>query len=184
MPRRAMTVFAVTGALVLIVVMGIVVLGRGEGSSIPSEPAPSKPIVPPTTKGAGSPLAATTPSSPEPPSRTQGNGSLARGPESSPRARDEASLMGELRRLVKDDPTAALELAREANRRFPGSADAPERGWVIVKSLASMGRFEEARNEAQTMVDTYRNTPWAADVKRHLLTNPLTHPSERGYSER
>jgi hypothetical protein len=31
------------------------------------------------------------------------------------------------------------------------------------------------------MVDTYKDTPWALDVERHLLVNPLTHPSERGY---
>jgi hypothetical protein len=52
-----------------------------------------------------------------------------------------------------------------------------------VRSLVNLGRSEEAKAEAETMVDTYRDTQYANEVERHLLTNPLTHPSERGYGE-
>ncbi len=91
--------------------------------------------------------------------------------------------MAKLRSTTASDPKASLELAREGNRRFPASDDAPERSYLLVKSLVNLGRFEEARAEAALMVDTYRDTPWANDVERHLLTNPLTDPSERGYGK-
>ena len=97
--------------------------------------------------------------------------------------RDETSLMAELRNLSTTNPRASVELAREGNRRFPASDDAPERSHILVKSLVALGRFEEARDEATILVDTYRDTPWATDVERHLLTNPLTHPSERGFGK-
>jgi hypothetical protein len=94
-------------------------------------------------------------------------------------ARTEPSLMRELRELGETDPALSLRLAREGNDRFPGSADAAERGWIVVKSLVNMSRFDEARAEALTMVENYRGTWWAGDVERHLLINPL-YPDEKG----
>ena len=98
-----------------------------------------------------------------------------------PTNEDEASLMAKLRGAWTTDPTTSIALAREGNRRFPASDDAPERSYLLVRSLVNLGRFEEAKAEAAAMVDTYRDTPYANEVERHLLSNPLTHPSERGY---
>ena len=88
--------------------------------------------------------------------------------------------MTKLRELGQSAPEATLRLARDGNARFPGSEDAPERAWFEIRSLVNLGQFEEAREQAVVMVDTYRDTPWALDVERHLLTHPHTHPTERG----
>jgi len=102
-------------------------------------------------------------------------------PPASERARvGETEIMTELRTLAQSAPERSLELAREGDARFPGSEDAPERAWFKIRALVNLARFEEARAEAVVMVDTYRDTPWAGDVERHLLTHPLNHPTERG----
>jgi TolA-binding protein len=91
--------------------------------------------------------------------------------------------MAAIRDLGASDPARALELSREGNRRFPNSADAAERSWTICKSLAALGRSAEARDEARQMVEQYPGTSWASDVRRHLLTQPLTDPGQRGYGK-
>lgn len=96
----------------------------------------------------------------------------------------EPSLMSKLRGLGETNPLLTLQLARQGNSRFPESADAPERGWMICKSLVNMQRFEEAKTEARIMVDKYPDTPWTVDVQKHLLVNPLTDPTERGYGKK
>lgn len=88
--------------------------------------------------------------------------------------------MTELRALAQSAPERSLALAREGDAHFPGSEDAPERAWFKIRALVNLTRFEEARSEAVVMVDTFRDTPWAGDVERHLLTQPLNHPSQRG----
>jgi hypothetical protein len=93
---------------------------------------------------------------------------------------DEASLMAELREMRQSDPELSLRLARDGNTRFPGSADAAERASIVVKSLMRMGRGDEARAEARAMVDAYPETPWAADVKHHMLDIPSYVPDAGG----
>ncbi len=91
--------------------------------------------------------------------------------------------MTELRGIGASDPARALALAREGNRRFPDSADAAERSATICKSLAALGRAAEAQDEARRMVERYPGTEWANDVRRHLLTQPLEDPGQRGYGK-
>jgi TolA-binding protein len=81
--------------------------------------------------------------------------------------------MDKLRGLAGRDPEQILRLAREANARDPNGPDAPERAWMIVKSLVDLERFSEAKDEARAMVNRYPGTSWAQDVQRHLLSNPL-----------
>jgi len=95
----------------------------------------------------------------------------------------ESALMSAIRDLGASDPARALELARDGNRRFPKSADAAERSWTICKSLAALGRFHDAQVEARLLVHQYPDTTWAGDVTRHLLTQPLEDPSQRGYGK-
>lgn len=81
--------------------------------------------------------------------------------------------MMKLRSLAGQDPQQIIRLAREANARDPDGPNAPERAWMIVKSLTDQQRFSEAKDEAQTMVNRYPGTSWALDAQRHLLSNPL-----------
>jgi hypothetical protein len=85
----------------------------------------------------------------------------------------EDALMMKLRSLAGQDPQQIIRLAREANARDPDGPNAPERAWMIVKSLTDQQRFSEAKDEAQTMVNRYPGTSWALDAQRHLLSNPL-----------
>ncbi|HXU63345.1 MAG TPA: hypothetical protein VN962_16720 [Polyangia bacterium] len=106
-----------------------------------------------------------------------------RSPPATPPGPTEAALMSQLRELGASDPARALALARDGNRRFAGGAGAAERSWTISKSLAALGRAAEARDEARRMVAQYPDTEWANDVRRHLLSQPLEHPEQRGYGK-
>ena len=68
--------------------------------------------------------------------------------------------------------------------QFKESQDAPERAWIIVKSLMNMERTDEARAEAAIMLQKYPGTSWANDVHRHMFVNPPGHPLERGYGKK
>ena len=81
--------------------------------------------------------------------------------------------MVRLHQLAETDPPLSLELARRGNARFPHSPDAPERAFIVTKSLVDMGRFKDAQQEARRMLKDYPNDPHTRDVQRHLLSNPL-----------
>ena len=106
------------------------------------------------------------------------------GPAEPTRAELEQSIMARLRRLRDEDPASALSLALQGNLRFPTSPDAPERGWIICRSLVALERFPEAVAEARVVAEQYPGTPWAEDVEKHLLVNPMSDPAERGYGHR
>jgi hypothetical protein len=86
---------------------------------------------------------------------------------------DEVALMVRLHQLGETNPPLSLRLAREGNARFPHTPDAPERAFIVVKSLVDMARFKEAQGEARKMLKDYPNDPHTLDVERHLLSNPL-----------
>jgi TolA-binding protein len=86
---------------------------------------------------------------------------------------NEAALMVRLHQLRETDPPLSLQLAREGNARFPHGPDAPERAFIVAKSLVDMGRFKEAQQEARLMLTNYPNDPQTLDVQRHLLSIPL-----------
>jgi len=75
------------------------------------------------------------------------------------------------------DPALALDLAREGNRRFPDSADAPERASIEIHALAAQGRASEARETAEEMVNRYPDSPWVREVER--LTGAHRHRNLR-----
>ena len=66
----------------------------------------------------------------------------------------------------------SYELAREGERRFPDSPNAPEFAAMAVKSLARQGKLSEARAEAEVMVNKYAGTHWAREVERHTGAHP------------
>lgn len=96
---------------------------------------------------------------------------------------DEEALMAKLHALGQADPEQSIRLARDGNRRFPKGSGASERAWIVSKSLTSLARFDEAREEAKKMVKEYPGTSWTMDVIKHILIQPGTHPSQRGYGQ-
>jgi hypothetical protein len=85
---------------------------------------------------------------------------------SAPTPEDESTLMSELRNFKDTDPEFAIERAREGNRRFPDSAEAPERSSILIHALAAAGRASEARGEAEDMVNRYPDSEWVREVER------------------
>ncbi|HEU4581809.1 MAG TPA: hypothetical protein VFS67_26315 [Polyangiaceae bacterium] len=79
---------------------------------------------------------------------------------------EEPELMRQLRRARGNDPALAIELAREGNRRFPGSPAAPERASILIHALAERGLASEARGEAEDMVNRYPDSAWVREVER------------------
>lgn len=103
-------------------------------------------------------------------------------PSASPR--EEVALMAKLRDIGPiAQPELSLKLAREGDEKFPGSPDAAERGWFAVRALMEMRRTDDAVAESRIMVEKYRGTSFANDVEKHMLTHPMTHPTEVGYVE-
>jgi len=114
---------------------------------------------------------------------------LADGPQSTARRAEsprttEAALMATLRPLVEAAPRRAVDMAREGQRRFGATNDAPERDWIIVKALVNLGELHAARDEARRMVETYPDSQWTQDVRRHLLVYPLDQPSREEMQRR
>jgi hypothetical protein len=85
--------------------------------------------------------------------------------------------MARLRALKDTDPARAVELAREGNRRFPDSPDAPERASILIHALGNLGRASEARGEAEDMVNRYPDTDWVREVEQY--TGAHRHRSYR-----
>jgi len=73
--------------------------------------------------------------------------------------------MARLRAIKDSDPAAAVTLAREGNRRFPDSAQAPERTSILIHALVATDRGSEARGEAEQMVNHYPDSTWVRDVE-------------------
>jgi hypothetical protein len=79
---------------------------------------------------------------------------------------DEAELMSLLRSARNNDAELVIELAREGNRRFPQSPDAPERASMLIHALAEQGLASEARGQAEDMVNRYPDSTWVREVER------------------
>jgi len=126
-----------------------------------SLPPPGATVAPARESGANAPAIA--PAAPAQP------GTAAAG--------DDLVAMETLRELLNSEPRRAIELARQANKRAPDSPDAAERAWIVVKALASLKRFHEARDEAAALAGRYPDSSWAMDAKRHMLVQPLDLPS-------
>lgn len=90
-----------------------------------------------------------------------------------PKLLSETALLERLRKAQDvDDIKLSYELAREGQRRFPDSPDAPEFAAMVVKSLSQQGKLSEARAEAEIMVNKYPGTKWAREVERHTGAHP------------
>ena len=74
--------------------------------------------------------------------------------------------MRALRSARDNDAVLAVELAREGNRRFPNSADAPERTSILIHALAAQGLGSEARGAAEEMVNQSPDSPWVREIEQ------------------
>jgi hypothetical protein len=79
---------------------------------------------------------------------------------------EEAQLMARLRQLAEHDPQRAVAVAREGNRRFPDSPQAPERTSILIHALAEEGESMKARGEAEEMVNHYPDSDWVREIER------------------
>jgi hypothetical protein len=78
----------------------------------------------------------------------------------------ETQLMARLRQLAEQDPSQAVIVAREGNRRFPDSPSAPERTSILIHARATVGEPMQARGEAEEMVNKYPDSAWVREVER------------------
>jgi hypothetical protein len=74
--------------------------------------------------------------------------------------------MARLRSIKDSNAAAAIDLARDGNRRFPDSADAPERHSILIHALADSEQRSEARGEAEQMVNHYPDSEWVREIER------------------
>lgn len=156
---------------------GVIVLGlaaaailrapTGPPAVVPSPPVSTPPNPSVSALGVSEPDPGLAPPAPDPaPSAT-----------ATPALLDEASLMAQLRSLRDSGRARAVELARDGNRRFPNSADAPERTSILIHSLAREGEAAEARREAEDMVNHYPDSSWVREVE--LFTGAHRHRNLR-----
>lgn len=185
MPKVSTLVALVTGGLPLVVVAGALVLWNHllAASASPSgefdrvaEPTPSV-HDPHTTPAAEPEPIPTAPKQAPTLSLMRASSGVVVLERNATEHSDEASLLSELHELAATDPAESLRLARQAVNRFPDSPNASEFQWNVVKALINMGRLDEAKNEARTMLVQYPKSSFTGDVIHHLL-NPPPNPRE------
>lgn len=171
----------------MVLIAAIVVLRRSgnepvqvpvtaDEARVPPQPTNDQPVPPVAPPPIARPVEALAqPNAPAP--------AAARAPVPRTTELTEADIMAKINELGSSDPAQTLKLARDGNRRFRQSADAPQRASHIVRALLNLDRREEARAEALKMEKEYPGSPWTDDVHRHMFVNPPTHPTERGYGK-
>jgi hypothetical protein len=136
-------------------ILGAAFWWRGGEDLTPSAPEVVTPP-PPSSASAIAPAAPPAPApTPHPATSTR--------PEAS--TMTEKALMTRLREVAKTDSARAIKLAEEGNRRFPDSADAPERESILIHVLANAERRSEARGRAEYMVNHYPDSDWVREVE-------------------
>ncbi|MGB8294978.1 MAG: hypothetical protein WCG85_06090 [Polyangia bacterium] len=89
---------------------------------------------------------------------------------------DESSLMQQIRAHVKDDPSLAEALAREARQRFADSSDSDERDALLVDALINQQRIGAARSETYYYFDHHPGGRFG----EHLFVMTGVHPRPAG----
>jgi len=82
---------------------------------------------------------------------------------------DETSLMEHLRLA---DPATMLALAREGNKRYPGSAATEERDARAIDALVALDHIGEAHTEAMLFVQHHPSGPFTAHVANLMGVHP------------
>ncbi|HXU64301.1 MAG TPA: hypothetical protein VN962_21520 [Polyangia bacterium] len=158
MKRRGLSPWI--GGLLVVLCLVSIAFWRSRAASrapAPADPASAEPAAPP-------PAAEPAPPPPAPPPPAPRRAPAVAEREGAPL--DEAHLMARLRAVAASDPPQAIALAREGNRRWPHSADVPERTSILIHALAAAGRSSEARGEAERMVNQAPDSPWVHEVEQ------------------
>ena len=77
---------------------------------------------------------------------------------------DESALMTRLRTEVKSEPSSALSLSDEGERRFGDSPSAEERRALAIRALINLDRIGAARSRAYEFLERYPQGPYTANV--------------------
>jgi hypothetical protein len=162
--KTRLKVLLALGAAAALAVVLVKSTGRGPRDAEPS------PEVPPVAAAAPPVAAVPTPAhaAPHPPGPDQSPSTHAPLPAAGSEAAKplkEAVLMARLRDVAGSDTPRAVELARAGNRRFPDSADAPERASILIHALAEQGMAKEARGEAEYAVNHYPDSQWVREIE-------------------
>ena len=155
-------------AIRAVIVGGVVVLGVATAARRCDQPAQRESVqesAPASSAPVERPVAAAPKFRPPTP---QSSAPTATAPQSAaaPAPLGEAHLMVQLRSIKESNPAAAIDLARDGNRRFADSADAPERTSILIHALSSQGASSEARGEAEQMVNHYPDSDWVREIER------------------
>jgi hypothetical protein len=88
----------------------------------------------------------------------------------------EMQMLAVAQRVLPDDPSRALRLARQGEREFSGSMFSAERKQVMLLALVRLGRVDEARRAGRPFLMDYPNAPWSARLRKALVTGKLPAP--------
>jgi hypothetical protein len=163
----------------LVVVAGVAL---GAAAFLRAKPAPvarpseehatTRPVAPAVPVPAVEPRPAPSPPAPHPSGPEQAPASKIAPGAQRPTAGSEAAatlkesvLMARLRSVAGSNYPLAVELARAGNRRFPDSADAPERTSILIHALAAQGMARDARGEAEFAVNHYPDSSWVREIE-------------------
>jgi outer membrane protein assembly factor BamD (BamD/ComL family) len=80
--------------------------------------------------------------------------------------RDELTLMERAQHALPDDPSGALALVEEHERRFGDLLLAQEREVIAVAALSKLGRAREARARAERFIRQFPDSAHVARVRR------------------
>jgi hypothetical protein len=150
LPKMAVRVLIVGGVAAL----ALVTAARRCDKSTPGESEQENP------PELSAPAPARTAAAPRPPA-------LLPAPTAAPAGQlNEPQLMARLRSIKDSNPAAAIDLARDGNKRFPDTADAPERASILIHALANAEQRSEARGEAEQMVNHYPDSDWVREIER------------------
>jgi len=83
----------------------------------------------------------------------------------SPRIHEELVHMRTLRQLAATDPTAALAMADEGQRRFAAGVFTQEREVIAIEALQRLGQADTARRRATRFLEDHPESPFADKVR-------------------
>ena len=94
---------------------------------------------------------------------------------------DEPALMEMIRGQAKSDPTAALAMVEDGERRFGNSPFAEERQAAAIQALIDLNRIGAARSRAYPFLERYPNGHYSAHVAAmtgvHVIPNGPADPT-------
>jgi hypothetical protein len=158
----------VVGAVAAVAVLVVKGTGRGARDAEPSPEMQPVPAAAPAVAAAPAPAPVAPAPAPRPPGPDQSPSTTAPPPPPGSEAAkplNESVLMARLRGAAGSDYPLVVELARAGNRRFPDSADAPERASILIHALAAQGMAKEARSEAEYAVNHYPDSQWVREIE-------------------